>query len=122
MIGIGVLGAGHWGPNLIRNVHNKITSEVLWVADRDGKRLEQVRARFPGMSVTDDVARVYADPKVTAVVIATPTGTHYELTRAALTAGKDVLVEKPLCAGSRHGEELVALAEREGRVLMVGHV
>jgi predicted dehydrogenase len=55
-------------------------------------------------------------------VIATPTGTHYELTRAALLAGKDVLVEKPLTADAAHGEELCALAERQGRVLMVGHV
>jgi predicted dehydrogenase len=122
MIGVGVIGAGHWGPNLIRNLHNRITSEVLWVADRDGKRLEQVRARFPGMQVTDDVSRVLADPRVTAVVVATPTGTHHELARAALLAGKDVLVEKPLTADSAHGEELCALAEREGRVLMVGHI
>jgi predicted dehydrogenase len=122
MIGIGVIGAGHWGPNLIRNLHDRTRSEVLWVADRDARRLDHVRARFPGVEVTADVARVLADPRVGAVVVATPTGTHAELARAAILAGKDVLVEKPLCADASEGEELCALAEREGRVLMVGHV
>jgi predicted dehydrogenase len=122
MIGVGVIGAGHWGPNLIRNLHNRVTSEVVWVADRDTRRLEQVRARFPGMQVTGDVGKLLADARVSAVVVATPTDTHHALTRAALQAGKDVLVEKPLTHDSAQGEELCALAERQGRVLMVGHV
>jgi predicted dehydrogenase len=122
MIGIGIVGAGHWGPNLIRNLHNRVTSEVVWVADRDLKRLEQVRARFPGMQTTGDVDQLLGDPRVQAVVIATPTSTHHELTRAALLSGKDVLVEKPITADPRHGEELIALAEERRRVLMVGHV
>jgi predicted dehydrogenase len=122
MIGIGIVGAGHWGPNLIRNLHNRVSSEVVWVADRDPKRLEQVKSRFPGMQTTADFAQLIADPRVQAVVIATPTSTHHELTRAALLAGKDVLVEKPITSNAAQGQELVTLAAERGRVLMVGHV
>lgn len=122
MIHVGVIGAGHWGPNLIRNFHNKQTSEVRWVIDRDAARLEQVRARFPDVQLASDAERCFEDAQVDAVVVATPTSTHYPLVKAALERGKHVLVEKPIAHRSDHGSELVALAEKMKRVLMVGHV
>lgn len=122
MLRIAVIGAGHWGPNLIRNFHNHQTSEVAWVADRDGVRLALTRSRFPEIRTTQDAAEVFADPKVDGVVIATPTVTHYELAAAALDAGKHVLVEKPIATRLAEAEELCARADRAGRVLMVGHV
>jgi predicted dehydrogenase len=122
MIHVGVIGAGHWGPNLIRNFHNKQTSEVRWVIDRDPGRLEQVRARFPDVQVASDAERCLEDTQVSAVVVATPTSTHYPLVKAALEHGKHVLVEKPIAHRSDHGHELVLLAEKAQRVLMVGHV
>jgi predicted dehydrogenase len=122
MIQIGVIGAGHWGPNLIRNFHNKQTSEVRWVVDRDPPRLEQVRARFPDVQVHTEAERCLEDPKVDAVVVATPTSTHHPMVKAALGRGKHVLVEKPIATRSDHAEELIALSEKAGRVLMVGHV
>jgi predicted dehydrogenase len=122
MIGVAVIGAGRWGPNLIRNMHDRVTSEVRWVCDPDPGRLEQVRARFPGIQATGDLEAILGDGDVQAVVVATPTSTHYELTRAALLAGKDVLVEKPLTADSGEAAELCAIAEHGGRILMVGHV
>jgi predicted dehydrogenase len=122
MIRIVVLGAGHWGPNLIRNFHNRDTSEVLHVVDRDPARLRLVAARFPDVHVGTDAEAALADPRADAVVVATPTSTHYELTKRALEAGKHVLVEKPLAHRIDHAAELVSLAERVRRVLMVGHV
>jgi predicted dehydrogenase len=122
MIGVAVVGAGHWGPNLIRNFHDHARSEVRWVVDRDQTRLAEVRARFPDVRVSTAPDDAFGDERVDAVVVATPTSTHYELVKAALTAGKHVLVEKPLATTSRHGEELVELAARVQRVLMVGHV
>ncbi len=122
MIGVAVIGAGHWGPNLIRNFHNHQTSAVLWVIDRDAPRLEQVGARFPDVVVTDDPAPALQDDRVDAVVVATPTTTHYELVKAALQAGKHVLVEKPITANADQGREVCELADRLGRILMVGHV
>jgi predicted dehydrogenase len=122
MIRVAVVGAGHWGPNLIRNFDNKLTSEVAWVVDRDAKRLEQVKARFPQVLLSGDIEPALKDPKVDAVVISTPTSTHYALVKQALAAGKHVLVEKPISTESRQGAELVALAEASKKILMVGHL
>jgi predicted dehydrogenase len=122
VIRVAVVGAGHWGPNLIRNFHDDPRSEVAWVVDRDAARLAEVRARFADVAVSEHAADAVGDPGVDAVVVATPTITHYEIVKAALTAGKHVLVEKPIATEVRHAEELAALARRAGRVLMVGHV
>jgi len=122
VIGIAVIGAGHWGPNLIRNFHNHDRSEVRVVCELDGARLAQVAARFPDVEVTTEAQVALAHPGVDAVVIATPTSTHFALAAAALAAGRHVLVEKPLAARSEEGVALCDAAEAAGRVLMVGHV
>lgn len=121
-IRVAVVGAGHWGPNLIRNFDNRPASVVRAVCDRDRARLDQVAARFPHIPVTDQFELVLADADIDAVVVATPTGSHFALCKAALAAGKDVLVEKPITTRTADALELTALAEREGRILMVGHV
>ena len=84
MIRTAVIGAGHWGPNLIRNFHDKQRSEVVRLVDRDPTRRGQVAQRFPDIEVAGDVSTIFEDPSVDAVIIATPTVTHYELVRAAL--------------------------------------
>ena len=122
MIRVAVVGAGHWGPNLIRNFHNRERSEVLWVVDRDPGRLGQVRGRFPEIQVAQEAEPALADVRVDGVVIATPTSTHYRFAKAALERGKHVLVEKPIATAAGEGAELCALAVAGGRVLMVGHV
>lgn len=122
MITVAVIGAGHWGPNLIRNFDNHQTSTVSWVVDRDESRLEKVRARYRDVRTTADAAEPFGDPEVDAVVIATPTTTHFELAHQALEAGKHVMVEKPIAATVEEGERLCELAERNGLTLMVGHV
>jgi predicted dehydrogenase len=122
MTRLAVIGAGHWGPNLLRNFYDDRSSEVGWVIDTDEGRLEQVRARFPTIATSKDASRALDDPSIEAVVIATPTVTHYALVKEALEKKKDVLVEKPLTAESAQGEELIELAKRESRILMVGHV
>lgn len=122
MIGFAVIGAGHWGPNLIRNFHTHQASEVLWVVDRDSARLAQVRSRFPEIQIAEDVDAVFSDERVKAVVVATPTTTHYQLGKRALEAGMHALIEKPISARSGEGEELCVLAERANLILMVGHV
>ena len=122
MIEVAVVGAGHWGPNLIRNFENHTRSRVRWIVDIDRERLQAAQARFPGASCTTDFARALADRSVSAMVIATPTSTHAELTRAALESGRHVLVEKPLTTEAASARELNELAERSGLVLLVGHV
>jgi predicted dehydrogenase len=119
---VAVIGAGHWGPNLIRAFENPPTSVVRTVVDRDVSRLAQVRARFPNAKVHEQADEAFADRDVDAVVIATPTSTHYALVKAALEAGKHVLVEKPITTRGEEAIELTELATRTGRVLMVGHI
>jgi predicted dehydrogenase len=122
MVRVAVIGAGHWGPNLVANFHNHGRSEVAWVVDRDPERQQAVRRRFPDIQVTGEVADALGDASVDAVVIATPTSTHHALGTTALEAGKHVLIEKPMAANVADAEALCALAERTGRTLMVGHV
>jgi predicted dehydrogenase len=122
LLRIAVIGAGHWGPNLIRSFHTHIASEVSWVVDRDPARLELARLRYPGIRVSTNPADAIEDPEVDAVVIATPTITHHALASACLRAGKHVLVEKPIATRVEEADELCDLAERGNRILMVGHV
>ncbi len=122
VIRVAVIGAGHWGPNLIRNFHNGQESKVVWIIDRDLARLAEVRARFPGVQVAEKPACAFCDPSVDAVVVATPTSTHYALAKEALERRKHVLVEKPLAIESRQGTELFQAAARQRLILMVGHV
>lgn len=122
MIRIAVIGAGHWGPNLIRNFHNQRTSQVAWVIDTTPSRLEEVRSRFPDVRVSSAMQDALGDASVDAVTISTPTVTHYAIAKAALEAGKHVLVEKPITSDPAQGDELCALSEKVGRILMVGHV
>jgi len=122
MIQVAVVGAGHWGPNLINNFERSGRSQVRYVVDRDAKRLAAVAARFPSVEACDDFELAVGDSAVDAVVIATPTSTHFELARRALEAGKHVLVEKPLTDSVASSRELCELAEARGLTLMVGHV
>jgi predicted dehydrogenase len=122
VIRVAVLGAGHWGPNLIRNFDGHPATDVVWVADRDPRRLAAVGRRYPRTRLTEDPLEAVRQSDVDAVVIATPTITHFQLVRAALEAGKHVLVEKPLATTLAQAEELCELAEHAKRVLLVDHV
>jgi predicted dehydrogenase len=118
---VGVIGCGYWGPNLLRNLAENTGAEVRWICDLDQGRLELMGRRYPAARTTTDHQLLFADAGLDAIVIATPVWTHYKFTREALTAGKHVLVEKPLTASISEAEELVALADRTGLCLMVDH-
>jgi predicted dehydrogenase len=122
VIRVAVIGAGQWGPNLIRNFHNKETSEVVWIVDRDASRLNEVHAHFPDVQVAENPEKALRDSSVHAVVVATPTSSHYALAKEALKRHKHVLVEKPLTTSVRQGLELLELATKYRLTLMVGHV
>jgi len=100
MIGIGVIGYGYWGPNLVRNFADCTGAAVKAVCDSRPERLAQVQRRYPGVAVTTSAEELCAMPDVDAVVIATPVDRHFELAMAAMRAGKHVLVEKPMASTS----------------------
>lgn len=120
MLGLGVIGAGYWGPKHIRNFV-ALGAGMAWLADVDASRLKAVKSDYPHLRTTNDYREVLAAREVDAVVIATPVSTHAELAEAALRAGKHVLVEKPLAHSSAAARKLVELADARGLVLMVGH-
>jgi len=120
-LGVAVVGAGYWGPNLVRNFQSSPSFRLRWMCDLDLDRARRALGRYSTVEATDDYARLLADPLVHAVAIATPAATHRDLAMAALAAGKHVLVEKPLAAGYAAGREVVEEAERRGLTLMCDH-
>jgi predicted dehydrogenase len=117
---VGIVGAGYWGPKLVRNFAALPEAELYAVCDLDPTRLQEVGEQYPDVQVTTDYAGMLAGA-VEAVAIATPVNTHYPLVKMALQAGKHVIVEKPLTTNVPQAAELVALAEARGLMLMVGH-
>lgn len=116
----GVIGWGYWGPKVARNLASLPHASVSMVVDMDELRLASAATSQPGIETTSDIQQLLRS-NVDAVAIATPVRTHFKLAREALLHGKHVLVEKPLTANVEEAEELVALAEERGLVLMVGH-
>ncbi len=120
-IGLAVVGAGYWGPNLVRAARSTPAFHLKWLCDRDLARAEAALDAYTPVRATASYDQVLADPEVNAVAVATPAATHFDLVRAALEAGKHVLVETPLTATVSDAEKLVHLAERTGLVLMCDH-
>ncbi len=120
-IGVAVVGAGYWGPNLIRNFLSSPDTWLWSVCDLDVDRAHQVLGRHTSVTVTNDLSEVLADPRVQAVAIATPAHTHFGIARACLDAGKHVLVEKPLALSSADAERLVGFGAERGLVVMCDH-
>jgi predicted dehydrogenase len=123
MLRLALVGLGHWGPNLLRNLASLEDARVVTVCDLDTERATSWSRRFcPDARVVADYRVLADEPGLDAVVVATPIRTHCEIGRFLLKAGKHVLVEKPLARTVAECEELVRLADLHERVLMVGHV
>jgi predicted dehydrogenase len=121
MIGIGVIGYGYWGPNLVRNFVEIPNARVVCVADLRPERLDLVRRRHPNVATVTDYRELLRDPRIDAVAISTPVSTHAGLAMEVLAAGKHVLVEKPMTMTSEEGLRLIDEADKRNLVLMVDH-
>ncbi|MFH0939077.1 MAG: Gfo/Idh/MocA family oxidoreductase [Planctomycetota bacterium] len=120
-LSVGVIGLGYWGPNLLRNFAENTDFELRWACDSRAARLPPVQRRYPLIKATTDPNALFADADLDAVVIATPVDTHFELASAALQANKHVLLEKPMTRTVAEADELLALAAKAQRLLMVDH-
>jgi predicted dehydrogenase len=118
---VAVVGYGYWGPNLVRNTIERPELELKLLCERDRQRADAFSGRVSGVAVTADLGQVLSDPEIDAVIVATPPRTHYAIVKAALDAGKHVLVEKPLATTTTDAHELVDLAGERDLVLMPGH-
>lgn len=119
-IGIGLVGLGYWGPNHLRVLQDSEKVVLRWICDADAQRVERFGRRTQAAATTD-LEHLLADPRLDAVIIATPISTHYPLARRSLEAGKHVLIEKPLASTSQEADQLIALADERGLALMCGH-
>jgi len=119
-ITVAVVGVGYWGRNLVRNFHELGALSAL--CDADPSAEDNCRRQYENVRYCRDFKSILSDSSIDAVALATPAITHYEMGKAALQAGKDLFVEKPLAIDVKHGEHLVELAAANGRILMVGHI
>src|SRR6185312_13845877 len=117
---VAVAGVGYWGKNLVRNFY-ELGSLAALCDDQESVEATYSK-KYSGLKFYRKFADVLADPSITAVTLATPAVTHYRMAKAALEAGKDVLVEKPLAIDVNDGEDLVRVANERGKILMVGHI
>lgn len=116
---VGVVGCGYWGKNLVRNFYQ--LGSLAAICDTQRSCLDEMLQAYP-VQACAQYAELLEMPSIQAVVIASPAAQHFRMARAALLAGKDVFVEKPLALQVEEGEELVRLARQRSRILMVGHL
>lgn len=121
MITIGQIGCGEWGSNLLRCLSGINSAKVKYVAETSPQKREQVASNYKEIQTVADYTALLKDKDVDAVVIATPASDHYKQALAALGAGKHCLVEKPLALKIEEARELVELAKKNKKILMVGH-
>lgn len=119
-IGIAVIGSGYWGKNLVRNYYELGNLRVI--CDKNETVLAGFKEQYPEVDVCMAINDVLSRDDIDALVIATPAETHYTLAREALLAGRHVYIEKPLVLVEEEGEDLIGLADKNKRVLMVGHL
>lgn len=122
MIEIGIIGAGYWGPNLIKNFSKIPEVQIKYIADKLPGRREFIKSNYPDIKVVDDAEIVINDIDVSSVIIATPVETHYSLAKKALLSGKHIFVEKPFTNSVRNAEELLDLADKNSLRIGVGHI
>ncbi len=121
-VGIAVVGTGDWGANLVRNFASLPGARLVALCDSDAKRLESTAAKYPGVLACPALDEIATHPDIQAVVVSASAPQHHPIAKRLLEAGKDVYVEKPLTLTVEHAEELVELARRHKRILMVGHL
>lgn len=121
-INIAQIGAGSWGKNLLRNFSALPNTRVVTVCDSNPTVQSAVSEAYPTITTCEDPTRIFADPDIQAVVIATETPGHFSLAKEALSAGKHVFVEKPMAQTSSEASELLTLSKSMDRKLMVGHI
>ncbi|MFQ5511652.1 MAG: Gfo/Idh/MocA family protein [Candidatus Krumholzibacteriia bacterium] len=120
-LGIGVIGCGYWGPNLIRNFNQISSSRVIVGSDLSEERLGHMKNLYPHLRTTRDYKELLANDDIHAIAIATPPRSHFEIAMDCLEAGKHVFVEKPLATATNQCEALIATARKNNLTLMVGH-
>jgi UDP-2-acetamido-3-amino-2,3-dideoxy-glucuronate N-acetyltransferase len=117
---VAVIGGGYWGKNLIRNFYE--LGSLAMICDTNTQLLREYKEKYSGVAVTDDYKDLLKASAVKAAVIALPAAEHYRFAKMFMENGKDVFVEKPLALKVEEAEELVEIARKKKKILMVGHI
>jgi predicted dehydrogenase len=121
LVGIGVVGYGYWGPNVVRNFQSIDRKSVRCICDLNVKALERAKVYYPEVRVTADIDTMLESQDIDAVAIVTPVRTHYALAKKSLSRGKHIFVEKPFTENSTQAQELIELADKNNLIIMVDH-
>ena len=122
MVDIAVIGAGAWGKNHIRVFSGLPGVRLKYICDSDPAKRTSVQKAYPQSTAVETIQPILQDPNVKGVVVASSAVSHHALAKELLMADRDVLVEKPMALSSDHAAELVKIAEKRKRILMVGHL
>lgn len=117
---VAVIGCGHWGKNLVRNF--ALLGALGAICDRDETLLAKFKTEYPDVICTTRFEDLITNPVIDALVIATPSRHHYPIAKACLLADKDVYIEKPLATSLKEAQELIQIAQRLDKIIMVGHL
>jgi myo-inositol 2-dehydrogenase / D-chiro-inositol 1-dehydrogenase len=117
----GLIGFGAWGKLHAEAIRKAPGAELAAIACASEASAQAAREAYPQARVHRDWRALVADPSLEAVDIVVPNHLHAEIAIAALDAGKDVLLEKPMASTIAECEQILAAVRRTGRVLSVGH-
>lgn len=117
----GIVGLGYWGPNVLRNFAAQEECSFAWACDLSEANLSKTRAHYPSIQTTSRYEDLLEDADLELILIATPTGSHFSLAKAALEAGKHVFVEKPMTSDLIQADELLSIATKAGKQIFVDH-
>ena len=121
LVKFGVIGYGYWGPNVVRNLNQLEEAQVVGICDKSAQSRRRVEKSYPHIEINSDPNQLLSSSKIDAIAVVTPVWTHYELAKAALKNGKHVFVEKPFTSNTEQANELIELATKMNRKIMVDH-
>ena len=121
MVGVGVIGYGYWGPNIVRNLQALAGARVAGICDKNPAALRRAEGVNHGTRLVSDPMDLVSSRDIDAVAVVSPVWTHFELAKAALENGKHVFVEKPFTRTAAEAEELIEIAQKKNLKIMVDH-
>lgn len=121
MINCALIGYGYWGPNIARSITRIKDVNLSIICDKDKDKLKNAKLLYPQILITDGTDQVLENPRIDAVIIATPASSHFELASKALKSGKHILIEKPITTNTAEARKLIEINKKVKKIAMAGH-
>lgn len=121
-VNVAIIGYGYWGPNIVRNFQEVEGVRLVACCDLRKEQLARIQEKYPMVKTTSNLDDLLNDPTINAIVIATPTTTHFSLAKRVLEAGKHVWIEKPMTQTVEQAKTLLKIAKKNKRIIHVDHI